>query len=222
MCIRDRKMPNAPACVDPSSTDVVYVCAMMRGTTGRNVWLDIGSLKWVVAFAADELAHSGLSTFRNIEHRRPNFSSVPGVWKTYDHMSRWIMFQFVEEVPGLPAGTLNVRRYLPIVNLTDAVWDKYPYCTRSLENATLRDKHDVARRIIVAWCHAIFAGTEDQFIAEHDFPHWRCNFRGHSPTSAQAADPAGPPTSAQAADPASPPTTFYPVKAEMGVITRRK
>ena len=88
--------------------------------------------------------------------------------------------------------------------------------------------HDVAFPIILAWCHAIFTGNEDQFVEEHDFPHWSCgnDIGGRYLTSAQAADPAGPPTSAQAADaacpptsaqtadPASHPTNVCPVKAE--------
>ena len=45
-------MPNVPACVDSNCSEVVQVLAMLRGPTGRNIWLDLGSLHWACTYAA--------------------------------------------------------------------------------------------------------------------------------------------------------------------------
>ena len=56
------KLPNVPASESastPGRDELVDVCAMLRGPAGRDIWLDIGSLHRVIAFAADELYRCG-------------------------------------------------------------------------------------------------------------------------------------------------------------------
>ena len=87
-------------------------------------------------------------------------------------------------------GHLNSRRYLVIASVTDVVWDKYEPGVR-FDEATIKDKRGIATIIMEAWCQAILAGTEDQFLIEHDFPRWQSTKKKSTP-SAQAVLAVGP------------------------------
>ena len=186
-------MPNVPACVDPTDTATVRVCAMLRGKTGRSIWLDIQSLHWAVSFAADELTwHCGVPmqhwhgiSFHGAAFLKPNFPDVPGIWQSYDHRCKLICFEFVEDVPNLPAGNLHLRRCMPIAALTDDVcktFSRLPYNTDAQKRA-------VGLEIMAAWCDAILTGREDVFLATHKFLHMTCaDQQEQTAASAQAAN----------------------------------
>ena len=118
--------------------------------------------------------------------RRANFPDVPGLWKTYDHRFKRIVFAFAQEVPSLPAGNLNIRRHLPMSSPTDVVWENF---TRiSYDDSTLRDKRRIADDTMTEWCRAILDGEEDMFVAHRNFPQWKLAvFQEQPTTSAQAA-----------------------------------
>ena len=167
------KLPNVPGCVSaftPGRDELVHVCAMLRGPAGRDIWLDMGSLHWVIAFAADELSECGRNLTphpANLRLGKPNCPGLSGLWKWYDRNLQWIIFGFVEEVPGLAAKELKRRRYLPIASLTENVWDKY-VPQAPFNQATTKDKRGLAELLIGLWSRAILAGTEQQFLDEHD------------------------------------------------------
>ena len=165
------KLPHVPDGVyNRTDTQLVDVCAMLRGPAGRDIWLDMGSLHWVAAFAADELYRCGSIVTPHPANRgvgKPNCPGLSGLWKWYDRNLQWIIFGFVEEVPGLAAKELKRRRYLPIASLTENVWDKY-VPQAPFNQATTKDKRGLAELLIGLWSRAILAGTEQQFLDEHD------------------------------------------------------
>ena len=125
---------------------------MFRGPTGRNVWLDLASLEWAVAYAVDELSQHGISTSTNTTGvvYRPNFPAAPGVWKCYNSRFKRIEFQFVEEVDGLPAGNLRVRRCLSLSSLTAVVWPAFSNI--EFKHRTLLQQHQVSEIVVAQWC----------------------------------------------------------------------
>ena len=163
-----------PACVDPTCNESVHVLAMLKGKTGRDVWLDIESFEWVMSYAADQLARRGI-TCRHVEEntipRMPNLDGFEGVWKAWCPRFKRYSFVFVQDVPGLPDGNLNVRRYLLLAGITDMLWDKFGI--GDLATATVADKKVALLKCIKEWCSAIVKDDEKSFLDEHHLPPWR-------------------------------------------------
>ena len=89
-------------------------------------------------------------------------------------------------MPGLPAGNIKLRRFLPLSALTDVLWNKFGL--GDWEMARQSDKNDALLSIIKKWCCAILEGTEDEFIKDHDLPQWRiAESQTELATTAQAA-----------------------------------
>ena len=181
-------MPNVPATVDPNCSEVVQVLAMARGPTGREIWLDVDSLQWACSYAADELSRHGIVSTQLDKEKdalRPNFPSVPGVFKSYDFHHRRISFKYIEHVNGLPEGNLHRRRFLPISAITDTVWERFSQ--DSYDGQSQRSKVATGNKIVVAWCQAILAGTERKFIESCKFPTWSLGELNCATQGAQAA-----------------------------------
>ena len=143
------------------------------------------------------LSHSLRTSLLGTPPTRQNLSSQTfqkcrASWKSYQHRFRRIVFAFVDDVPGLPAGNLQFRRYVPLPSRGDVVWEKYCRCI-DFDDAVLGDKVGVAELIMIQWCRAIFDGNEDMFIAEHNLPHWKPYPSPHEASvqaAAVAIDPA--------------------------------
>jgi hypothetical protein len=153
--------------------------AMVRGLNGRDLWIDVASLAWLVSFAADELSRHGIvSPYvapKHITTPNPNVAGCPGLWRQYDHNYKRYMFEFVEQVDGLPLGEVGVRRYLSLGSITDSLWKTFGTIDPDFHEASLGEKRAVALAIITAWCDAILHRTEHTFVSMYELPRWKDN-----------------------------------------------
>ena len=156
-----------------------------------------------MSYAADELSRQGVVSTKveaKLPSYIPNFTEVPGLWKSYDIRFKRIVFAWVQLTPGLPDGNLCVRRYLSVKGLTDDLYYKYKKSVKGLTDKkftqlTMDDKRCVAERIMKCWCDAILNGTEDAFIEDHQLPR---DSRVRPPTP--ACDPSPPAPAVTLAD----------------------
>ena len=140
-------MPNVPACVGLTCNETVRVRAMLSGKSDRELWLDFAYFDWALSYCIDQLSRHGIVS-THVEddtiERTPNLDGVEAVWKGWDTRFRRYSFAFVQEVPGLPPGNLNVRRHMPLSGLTDELWEKFAVGDMSL--ATQGEKKTMATR----------------------------------------------------------------------------
>ena len=177
-----------PACVDPTCDETVRFRAMLRGKTGRDLWLDFDYFDWALSYCIDQLSRHGIvSTHVEVATTyKPNLDGVPGVWKGWDVRNRLYTFFFVHEVPGLLPGNIGLRRHMPLDELTSELWKKFACGDMSL--ATQAEKKEVMVIVIKAWCSAILNGTENDFIRDHNLPQQpKQRTQGWLATTAQAA-----------------------------------
>ena len=171
-------MPNIPFVVDGKPSENIDVWAMDRGHSGRDLWVDVKSLRWLISYAADEL--SRLNVVRpyiapkhdSIPKQPTKNCGVPGLWRHFDFTFKRFNLAFVRKVPGLPDHELLRRRYLPIDAITDDLWVQFGPSSCSLESATLVTKRDCAIACINAWCQSILDNTEDAFVNRWGLPTW--------------------------------------------------
>ena len=163
------RLRNAPTCVSgDDADDYIEVWAMVE--QHGELWVDVDSLGWLVAYAVDEHARLGVPhpPKRMKSSHLPNCSDhCPGLWHGYDHrMARW-QFEFVEQVDGLDPADMNLRRYFHISQLTDRIWTDYgPDTDPPLAEAPLHDKRSVARSFVYAWANAIIEGNEQSLLQQ--------------------------------------------------------
>ena len=161
---------------------------MLRGKTGRDLWLDFDWFEWALSYCIDQLSRHGIvSTHVEVATTyKPNLDGVPGVWKGWDVRNRLYTFFFVHEVPGLLPGNIGLRRHMPLDELTSELWKKFACGDMSL--ATQAEKREVMVSVIKAWCSAILNGTENDFIRDHNLPQQpKQGTQGRLATTAQAA-----------------------------------
>ena len=129
----------------------------------------MGSLDWLVAYAADEYACSDVpqppKRLKGSERLRPNCGRT-GLWTDYEHHTQRWQFEFVEAVPGLEPEDKHIRRYFHLASLTDLIWAEHKHHVHplTLPTAAGRVKVDVALRFVYAWADAILAGRERPFL----------------------------------------------------------
>ena len=122
------RVRKAPPCVSGVLDDSYAEVWVMLGH-GYELWVDVGSLGWLVSYASDE--HNCLSApprggtdgrveplptrswkrFKAEEPRHPNCEShCPGLVRMFDHhLQRW-EFEFVERVAGPAPEDVHLRR----------------------------------------------------------------------------------------------------------------
>ena len=171
------KLPSKPSCIAPGCTDYVHVIAMLRGPAGRDLWVDMDSFEWLIAFACDEFRCLGITRpYVAPNHtkadKKPNFKAVPGLWKGYCHHYHRFHFEFPAAVDGLPEREIGKRRYLPVAAINDTLWDAFGEAFTQLDEATFGQRRDAGPRIIEAWCGSILGNCESAFLSAYRLPDW--------------------------------------------------
>ena len=163
-------MPADPA--DPAETRVVQVLAMVRGKTGRTLWVEFDKLPWLVSYACKEFMHLGVP-LRPREcrkgRRKLTNTDVDGVWRKFDGRSGAWVFEFVKETGHVKADGVNFRRYFHPKQLTSPLYDKYVpteiWAKRKFSQAFKEDKGESCKNLCSAWARAIRAGEEERFLS---------------------------------------------------------
>ena len=134
------------------------------------LWVDVGSLGWLVSYAADEYACFSAPRYpkrlKAEDSRHPNCEShCPGLWRMFDHhLQRW-HFEFVEHVAGLAPEEVYNRRYFQLSSMTDIIWAAWgtdPGTT--FANAGCFEIRAASLRFVYAWANAIIDGLEQPFL----------------------------------------------------------
>ena len=165
-------LPNAPPCVaDAPGDGHAEVWAMLCGKCASELWVDVGSLGWLVSYAADEHARLGVphpaKRFKATERLRPNSEGFcQGLWRGFDHRMRRWQFEFVEQVDGLPPREKNLRRYFHISSITDHIWSEYgpTELGTSFADSGVHARLQCGLNFVYSWANAVLAGNEAPFL----------------------------------------------------------
>ena len=163
------RLRNAPTCVGGyDADDYIEVWAMVE--KNNELWVDVDSLGWLVAYAVDEHARLGVPhpPKRLKSAYAPNCGTdCPGLWCGFDHrMGRW-QFEFVRPVEGLKATEVNLRRYFHLAQMTNRIWTHYrPSAAKPLEESPMSERRAVAKSFVYDWANAIIKGNAESLLQQ--------------------------------------------------------
>jgi hypothetical protein len=138
----------------------------------RNMWMRIGSLNWLLSYAADELHHQGIipCTGAGAPHPQSKIANVPAVadarlqWDF--HGNGWAASFVAGEFVG------HARTFL-VADLTERQWNKMRSHTPPMADvlwckACLFERKNALKSFCIQWCDAVTRNECDKFDTDWD------------------------------------------------------
>ena len=89
-----------PICADSEDKRTVHVWAMLRGKTGKMLWVELSALGWLVSYACNEYMRLGLPRAPRVVKESANKKANTydnRVFRQYDYRTCHWHFEFVKE-----------------------------------------------------------------------------------------------------------------------------